>query len=69
MEFQPLDTTSKKVVAEYKGGKVVEGDLNRYINIIAYLDPQLSFMMSSVKDNQELKTELAKEYAGRSGIC
>jgi foldase protein PrsA len=65
MEFQPLDTTSKKVVAEYKGGKVVEGDLNRYINIIAYLDPQLSFMMSSIKDNQELKTELAKEYAAR----
>lgn len=65
MEFQPLDTNSKQVVAEYKGGKVIEGDLNRYINIIAFLDPQLSFMMSSIKDNHELKSELAKEYAAR----
>ena len=65
MEFQPLDTNSKQVVAEYKGGKVIEGDLNRYINIIAFLDPQLSLMMSSIKDNHELKSELAKEYAAR----
>lgn len=65
MEFQPLSTTGKQVVAEYKGGKVIEGDLNRYINIIAFLDPQLSFMMSSIKDNNELKSELAKEYAAR----
>jgi foldase protein PrsA len=65
-EFKPLSTTGTKVVAEYNGGKVTEGELNRYINIIAFLDPQLGMMMSSMKDKQnQLKAELAKEYAAR----
>ncbi len=64
-QFKPLNTTSKKVVAEYKGGKVIEGDLNRYINIIAFLDPQLANMLASVQNNTELRVELAKEYASR----
>ncbi|MBA4542442.1 MULTISPECIES: peptidylprolyl isomerase [Thermoactinomyces] len=65
-EFKPLSTTGKKVVAEYNGGKVTEGELNRYINIIAFLDPQLGLMMSSMKDKQnQLRAELAKEYAAR----
>ncbi|MGA8942995.1 MAG: peptidylprolyl isomerase [Thermoactinomyces sp.] len=64
-QFKPLSTASKKVVAEYNGGKVIEGDLNRYINIIAFLDPQLAYMLASVQDNTELKVELAKEYASR----
>jgi foldase protein PrsA len=65
-EFKPLSTTSKTVVAEFNGGKETEGELNRYINIICFLDPQLGMMMSSMKDKQnELKAELAKEYAAR----
>lgn len=64
-QFKPLSTESKKAVAEYNGGKVIEGDLNRYINIIAFLDPQLAYMLASVQNNTELRVELAKEYASR----
>ncbi|MBA4601253.1 peptidylprolyl isomerase [Thermoactinomyces mirandus] len=64
-QFKPLSTESKKVMAEYKGGKVIEGDLNRYINIIAFLDPQLAYMLASAEGNTELRVELAKEYASR----
>ncbi|MFC7443357.1 peptidylprolyl isomerase [Laceyella putida] len=65
-EFKPLPTNSNKVVAEYKGGKVTEGELNRYINIVAFLDPQLEMMMGSMKDQQkQIKTELSKEVAAR----
>lgn len=65
-EFKPLPSNSTKVVAEYKGGKVTEGELNRYINIVAFLDPQLAMMMSSLTDQQkQIKTELSKEVAAR----
>jgi len=68
-EFKPLSTTSKKVVAEYQGGKVMEGELNRYTNIVAFLDPQLAMMLSTLqgKENQ-IMVELAKEYAARKYI-
>jgi foldase protein PrsA len=65
-EFKPLPTNSDKVVAEYKGGKVTEAELHRYINIVAFLDPQLAMMMGSMKDQEKkIKTELSKEVAAR----
>lgn len=69
LEFKPLATNSTEVVAEYQGGKVTEGELNRYTNIVAFLDPQLAMMLSTLKDNQkQIMEELAKEYSARKFI-
>jgi foldase protein PrsA len=69
-QFKPLPTDSKKVVLEYKGGTVTEGELNRYINLIAFLNPQLGWMMANMKQNEkEIRPELAKELAARKFIA
>jgi foldase protein PrsA len=44
---KPLDTSSKKIAGEYKGGKVTEGELNAYININSFFDPQLAAIFGS----------------------
>ncbi|WP_169713796.1 peptidylprolyl isomerase [Paludifilum halophilum] len=54
----PLPTTSKKVVAEYEGGKVREGELNLYLNIMSFFQPQIAPML----DNAEAKKEIVKQY-------
>lgn len=53
-----LPTDSKKVVAEYKGGKVTEGELNTYLNIMGLFQPQMAAMMGS----PEVKKEVVKSY-------
>lgn len=59
-EFKPLDTKSKKVIAEYQdGGKVIEGDANAFINIVVFDQPQAGSMVQ----NAEQKDSLIKEYA------
>lgn len=66
--FKPLSTTSKKVIAEYTGGKITEGELNRYINVFAFFSPQVAMLLSDpgVKEKEnELKSQLAKEYAAQ----
>ncbi len=66
MEFQPLDTKNKKIVAEFQGGKISEGDLNQYLNILAFLDFQVSMMLSdpSMKEQiNEFKRIILKGYA------
>lgn len=69
LEFKPLATNSTKVIAEYEGGKVTEGELNRYTNIVAFLDPQLGMILATVNENKnEVMEELAKEYAARKYI-
>lgn len=66
MEFQPLDTNNKKIVAEFQGGKISEGDLNQYLNILAFLDFQVSMMLSDPsmkKQMNEFKRIILKGYA------
>jgi foldase protein PrsA len=54
--FKPLDTKSSKVVATYQeGGKVTEGQLNEYLNILAFLDYQVSMMLSDPQMKSQLK--------------
>jgi foldase protein PrsA len=63
--FKPLDTTSKKVVAEYSGGKITEGDLNRYINLVSFFRQDVAFIMANAAQNPKLKEDFAKQYAVR----
>ncbi len=62
---QPLDTTSKKVVAEYQGGKVTEGELNLYLNILQFLQPNVSFLLN----NDEAKEQLVKQLIGERMVA
>ncbi|GGE21795.1 hypothetical protein GCM10011571_24900 [Marinithermofilum abyssi] len=55
---KPLDTTSKKVIAEYNGGKVTEGELNLYLNIFRFLQPQIAMVIN----NPEAKKEIVKQF-------
>lgn len=67
-EFKPLSTTSKKVVAKYQGGQITEGELNRYINIFSFFQPQIGMVFSSPEMSEqvnEVKDQLAKEYSGQ----
>lgn len=66
-QFQPLDTSSKKVVAQFDQQKITEGELNRYINIMSFLDYNLGLLMSSPQmqspsESKKLKTVLLKGY-------
>ncbi|MDR6227104.1 peptidylprolyl isomerase [Desmospora profundinema] len=61
---EPLPTDSKKVVAEYEGGKVTEGELNRYINLMVFFQPQLAMMAQS----PEAKEELVKQHIAEKEI-
>jgi foldase protein PrsA len=62
---QPLPTDSKKVVAEYEGGKVTEGELNQYINLMVFFQPQLAMMIQS----PEAKEELVKQHIAEKEIA
>lgn len=62
---KPLDTTSKKVVAEYEGGKVTEGELNLYLNILQFLQPNVSLFLN----NAEAKEQLVKQLIGERMIA
>lgn len=71
-EFKPLDTTKKKIVAEYQGGRISEGDLNRYLNILAFLDFQVSMMLSDPSMQKQLtqfKRIILKGYAAELVIA
>lgn len=58
---EPLDTTSKKVVAEYEGGKVTEGELNLYLNILQFLQPNVSLFMNDAKAKEQLVKQMIGE--------
>jgi foldase protein PrsA len=62
---QPLDTTSKKVVAEYEGGKVTEGELNLYLNILQFMQPNVSLFLNDA----EAKKQLVKQLIGERMIA
>jgi foldase protein PrsA len=62
---KPLDTTSTKVVAEYEGGKVTEGELNLYLNILQFLQPNVSLFLN----NAEAKEQLVKQLIGERMIA
>lgn len=64
-QMKPLDTTSKKVVAEYNGGKVTEGELNLYLNIFSFFQPQLAGMVQT----PEAKKEIVKQYIAERMIA
>ncbi|PTM54815.1 peptidylprolyl isomerase [Desmospora activa] len=64
-QAEPLPTDSKKVVAEYEGGKVTEGELNRYINLMVFFQPQLAMMTES----PEAKGELVKQQIAEMEIA
>ncbi|PTX55242.1 peptidyl-prolyl cis-trans isomerase C/foldase protein PrsA [Melghirimyces profundicolus] len=57
-QAEPLPTDSKKVVAEYEGGKVTEGELNLYLNIFRFFQPQ----MAALVNTPEAKREIVKQY-------
>jgi foldase protein PrsA len=68
----PLDTTSKKVIGEYQGGKITEGELNKYINIMSFLDQNLNMMLSMPDVKNQLnsfKAELLKSYAAEKYLA
>lgn len=58
---KPLDTTSKKVVAEYEGGKVTEGELNLYLNILQFLQPNVSLFLNDAEAKEQLVKQLIGE--------
>ncbi|SFS86637.1 peptidylprolyl isomerase [Marininema halotolerans] len=63
-QMKPLPTDSKKIVAEYNGGKVQEGDFNLYLNIYRFLQPQAAAMMNS----PEAKKGIIKQYVAERKI-
>ena len=66
IQYKPLDTKIKRIVAEYQGGRISEGDLNQYLNILAFLDFQVSMMLSDPgmkKQLNEFKRIILKGYA------
>lgn len=70
--FKPLDTKSKKVAAEYQGGKITEGELNEYLNILAFLDFQVSMVLSDPEMKSqvnEFKRILLKGFAAERLIA
>ncbi|MBS7531782.1 peptidylprolyl isomerase [Hazenella sp. IB182353] len=70
-EFKPMDTTGKKIVAEYKNGKVTEGELNTYINFYSFIDPQLAMAFSNPEMSEQLnqfKEQIAQDYAAQKYI-
>ncbi|GAA5345737.1 foldase protein PrsA [Planifilum fimeticola] len=58
---KPLDTTSKKIVAEYEGGKVTEGELNLYLNILQFLQPNVSLFINDAQAKKQLVKQLIGE--------
>jgi foldase protein PrsA len=48
VEEKPLDTSSKKIAGEFNGGKVTEGELNTYINVNLFFNPQLALIFSDL---------------------
>ena len=58
---KPLDTTSKKIVAEYEGGKVTEGELNLYLNILQFLQPNVSLFLNDAQAKKQLVKQLIGE--------
>lgn len=72
LEYQPLDTKSKKIVAEFPGGRISEGDLHQYLNILAFLDIQVSMMLSDPemkKQINEFKRIILKGFAAELTIA
>ncbi|BCU80289.1 hypothetical protein JIR001_00720 [Polycladomyces abyssicola] len=61
----PLKTDSKKVIAEYNGGKVTEGEFNLYLNILGFFQPQVSMMIQM----PGMKQEIAKQYIGEMMVA
>mgnify|MGYP001297136840 CR=1 FL=1 len=71
-QFKPLDTKINRIVAEYPGGRISEGDLNRYLNILAFLDMQVSMMLSDPgmkKQLNDFKRIILKGYAAELVIA
>ncbi|WP_124726315.1 peptidylprolyl isomerase [Staphylospora marina] len=70
-EFKPLPTDSTKKVLEYKGGSVAEGELNRYLNLMAFLDQQIGFIIANMKEEEskQFREEMAKDLASRRYIA
>lgn len=71
---KPLDTSSQKIAGEYKGGKVTEGELNAYINLNAFFDPQLAALFASsdaaaVAQQKQARQEFAKVYLTKKYIA
>lgn len=56
-----LDTSSKKIAAEYPGAKVTEGELNAFININSFFDPQLGALFSSVEPGAAAQQKLTRQ--------
>lgn len=58
-EFKPFDTKSEKVIAEFEGGKVIEGKFHTYLNVLAFLQPQYAQGISDAKNRESFIKEFA----------
>lgn len=64
-EFKPFDTTSTKVVATYEGGKITEGELNTFINFLAFVQqPYMPMMLNDKEKLNSIKNVCAQQLAG-----
>ena len=64
---QPLDTSSKKVIASYEGltsGEVTEGEFNLSLNVLSVMNPQVAMLLSQ----PEFKDELLTQYIAQKSI-
>jgi foldase protein PrsA len=73
-QTKPLDTSSQKIAGEYKGGKITEGELNAFININSFFDPQLAALFASsdasaVAQQKQARQEFAKVYLTKKYIA
>ncbi|TCS80160.1 peptidylprolyl isomerase [Tepidibacillus fermentans] len=49
---------SKKVIAEYKGGQVLQSDFDKYLNVLQFINPQV---VNEIKD-QNVKKQLLQQF-------
>lgn len=62
-DYKPLDTSSKKVIAKYKGGEIVEGKFHAYINTyVAIQQITNPFVTLDLNDPQQ-REQMIKYYA------
>lgn len=64
---EPLDTSSKEVIASYEGltnGEVTEGEFNLSLNILSVMNPQMAMMMAQ----PEFKDQLLTQYIAQKSI-
>src|SRR5690554_2339783 len=66
--FEPLDTSGVDVIATYDGvtsGEVTEGEFHRFLNVMAFVNPQIALVLNE----PEFKDELLRQYIAQTSIA